>query len=358
MDIPIKKRLPLSSLTFVSGNESKRQEYAGLLGIPNIKTVDPNFEEPQSLDLGNLVEAKIRRVQNLVSAPFFVEHTGLFISGWNDFPGGLSSELMKRVGAAGLCRMLSAYSDAERTARAQVAIGYYHPEHHIRIFRGEVTGRIALTPRGEQGFGWDSIFIPEEGDGRTYGQMYPAEKNRTSMRRRAIEAFRPFLKEHFEDAPVLKGIDQASGSRDEVFISYSHDDDPWFERLRTMLAPVVRNESIKLWSDRDISPGQTWQREIQAALSRAKVAVLLVSPKFLASEFIMEEELPYLLEAAEPGGTVILWVLLSQCLYQETLIGTIQAAHRPLQPLDALPPSALNATLAEIATAIAKAARA
>ncbi len=350
-------RLSWSSLTFVSGNESKRREYADLLAIPNLRSVDPSFEEPQSLDLGNLVEAKIRRVQNLVSPPFFVEHTGLFISGWNDFPGGLSSQLMNCVGAAGLCRMLSSYSEAERAARAQVAIGYYHPEHRIRIFRGEVAGHIALAPRGEGGFGWDPIFIPDEGDGRTYGQMSPAEKNRTSMRRRATEAFRQFLRQHFEDAPILKAEDEhAAGRRGEVFVSYSHDDDGWFERLRTTLAPVIRNESIKLWSDRDISPGQTWKPEIRAALARAKVAVLLVSPKFLASTFIMDEELPYLLEAA-PKGTAILWVLISECLYKETPIGEIQAAHRPLQPLDALSGSALNETLAQIARNIAAAAQ-
>ena len=74
-------KLAWTSLTFVSGNENKRREYAELLSIPNLRKMNPEFIEPQTLLLKDLVEAKIRRVQSFLTPPFFVEHTGLSISG-------------------------------------------------------------------------------------------------------------------------------------------------------------------------------------------------------------------------------------------------------------------------------------
>ena len=112
-----------------------------------------------------------------------------------------------------------------------------------------------------------------------------------------------------------------------MFISYSHVDRVWVERLRRMMAPMLREsgQMLRLWDDNLIKPGAKWRDEIERALAQAEVALLLVSDHFLASEFVMGEEVPKLLAAAKAEGVPILWVSLSPCLVEHTPIHEYQA---------------------------------
>ena len=96
--------------------------------------------------------------------------------------------------------------------------------------------------------------------------------------------------------------------RRELFISYSHRDLKWLDQLRTHFKPLERNYNLERWDDSRIKPGDKWLAEIEQALARAAVALLLVSPDFVASDFIDRKEMPSLLDAAQNQGLAILWV--------------------------------------------------
>jgi hypothetical protein len=122
--------------------------------------------------------------------------------------------------------------------------------------------------------------------------------------------------------------------RKQVFISYSHRDRQWLEQLQEHLKPLEREGKVARWDDTKIDPGGKWKEEIERALTSTRVAVLLVSAAFLASDFIADNELPPLLEAAERGGAVILSVLVSPSRYKQTTnISQFQAINEPSKTL-------------------------
>jgi hypothetical protein len=145
-------------------------------------------------------------------------------------------------------------------------------------------------------------------------------------------------------------------SRNTVFVSYSHMDARWLERLRIHLAPLLRDQVLDLWDDTKILPGQDWRKEIENALARARVAVLLISANFLASDFISSEELPRLLAAAEAGGAVILPVIVSSSRFIETpALSRFQAVNPPDRPLNRLSKAAQEDVLVKVSAAVERA---
>jgi hypothetical protein len=118
-----------------------------------------------------------------------------------------------------------------------------------------------------------------------------------------------------------------------VFISYSHADKQWLERLQRHLRPLERTGAL-VWDDTRLQPGSAWREEIRKALAETKVAVLLVSADVLASEFITTNELPPLLAAAEDDGATILPVIISPCRFERTeSLSRFHAVNDPQKPL-------------------------
>jgi TIR domain len=124
-----------------------------------------------------------------------------------------------------------------------------------------------------------------------------------------------------------------------VFVSYSHKDAAWLERVQVHLKPLARDGKLDLWDDTGIKGGQRWRDEIKAALARADVAVLLISADFYASDFITKDELPPLLEAARSErGLAILGVHINYSSFdRDRVLSEYQTINTPKEPIEDLP---------------------
>ena len=141
-----------------------------------------------------------------------------------------------------------------------------------------------------------------------------------------------FLKQELAQLPqIIHENMTANAKRDTVFISYSHLDRPYLNTIKRHFKPLEKH--IEFWEDSKIVPGQKWENEIKGAMSRAKVALLLVSADFFNSEFITKKEIPPLLEAAEKDGATILFLVLKPCMLDEyPQIKQYQGVNAPSNP--------------------------
>ncbi len=119
-----------------------------------------------------------------------------------------------------------------------------------------------------------------------------------------------------------------------IFVSYSHEDTNSLLRLQTFLGPLQEEGLILPWDDTLIRAGQKWNPEIEAALSAAKIGILLVSQGFINSKFIYKEELPRLLKAAREERITLYSIILSECdLEAVKEIKQYQMVNSPDEPL-------------------------
>jgi XTP/dITP diphosphohydrolase len=177
---------------FVTTNEHKRREVERILGV-ELERAAPDVPEVQTLDFAEVATHKARLAYDALGGPprpILVEDSGLVIGAWNGLPGALTKWFLSSVGYQGLLRMLC---EEDRGARAVCAVAVADGEGEVRVFHGEVRGEISPEPRGEGGFGWDPIFVPE-GSELTYAQMGDA-KNDDSHRARAFRQVRKWLEE-------------------------------------------------------------------------------------------------------------------------------------------------------------------
>lgn len=138
------------------------------------------------------------------------------------------------------------------------------------------------------------------------------------------------------DLDELKG-EGADVARTRVFISYSRKDARWLERVQTHLRPLTRENNVDVWADTKIGAGKLWKQKLDNALESARVAVLLVSANFYASDFIAKHELPPLLAAAESGKVSIIPIILSPCPYQDDeKLSRFQSVNDPARPVAGL----------------------
>jgi hypothetical protein len=126
-----------------------------------------------------------------------------------------------------------------------------------------------------------------------------------------------------------------TGDAPKIFVSYSHSDIKALEQLQTHIKPLARDGSLDLWDDTRIRAADVWRSEIDGAMASAAAAILLVSAKSLASDFIHQHELPPIFAAWEERRIKVYWVLLSPCNHQlYPTLERLQAVNPGLTPLN------------------------
>jgi len=146
------------------------------------------------------------------------------------------------------------------------------------------------------------------------------------------------VREALADPEAFSARPSTDRTLNTVFLSYSHKDREYLERALVHLKPLERRGIIDAWADTRLQAGDKWRTEIEAALTRARAAVLLVSADFLASDFIVDNELPPLLEQAEKRGTKIIPLVLRPCRFaRDESLRSFQALNDPARPIAQLP---------------------
>lgn len=175
------------TISFITGNKNKLAEVQRILG--DVEALDIDLDEIQSLDAHEVIKHKLKEAFEHHQGPFIVEDTSLYIKELNGLPGPLIKWFLKTVGNDGLAKIANTVSDT--TTEVRTIIGYAQDPDNIHFFEGVTQGKI-VEPRGETGFGWDPIFMPDGYD-TTFAEMTNEEKDKFSMRKVALEKLREHL---------------------------------------------------------------------------------------------------------------------------------------------------------------------
>ena len=197
--------VPRARLVLATRNPGKVREIAAIydhLGIAWQSLGDfPEIGElaEAGLTYAENAAAKARTVSVASRLPALADDSGVEIDALDGAPGIHSARFLGRraTDAERNIRILSLLEDVpdgRRTARYRAAVAVALPAGSVRVFEGTCEGRIARTPRGNMGFGYDPIFVPE-GEGRTMAELPADLKNRISHRARALQAAAPYVAE-------------------------------------------------------------------------------------------------------------------------------------------------------------------
>jgi inosine triphosphate pyrophosphatase len=184
-------------ITFVTGNKKKLEEVQRILfdddsnhasfTLTNAKL---DLKELQG-DPVEIAKEKCEAAAKAIGGAVITEDTSLCFMALQELPGPYIKWFLEKCGHDGLNKMISAYED--KSAYAQTVVAYSEgPGKEVHVFDGRTMGNI-VPARGTLDFGWDPIFEPDEGGGKTYAEMNKDEKDSISHRSRAFSKLKTFL---------------------------------------------------------------------------------------------------------------------------------------------------------------------
>lgn len=177
----------MNKIYFATGNKGKVDEAREILGR-KVEILDIDLDEIQSMDLEKVVEHKVLQAYEKINLPVFVDDVSIEIDVWRKFPGPFIKHL-QNLGNDLILYMMRNEENRKVNVIDTVA---YHDGEKVHFFRGEVSGQLVDRERGDKGWGFDPLFIPD-GQSQTFGEMTPSKKNTISHRRRALEKLKKHL---------------------------------------------------------------------------------------------------------------------------------------------------------------------
>lgn len=189
-------------LVFATNNAHKLSEIRHILGdkleVVSLAEIDCHDDIPETADTleGNAL-LKVRYVHERYALPCFADDTGLEVEALGGGPGVHTARYAypdRHDPEANTRKLLAELSGKDnRHARFRTAIAYIDEAGEEHLFEGIVEGSIAEAERGTEGFGYDPVFCPEEGGGKTFAELGVDVKNRISHRARAVAQFAKYL---------------------------------------------------------------------------------------------------------------------------------------------------------------------
>ena len=205
-------------MSYCSWSEFKRQEWSAAresielsiggksftLGqLIELDFINVSTSEPLLRDLEKMVIAKAESAYRAVKVPCLVEHAGLILQGFEDqsYPGGLTQPMWDALTPE---EFVASCSTLSKKAIARAVIGYCDGLS-IRTFVGETSGTLADAPRGSRQFYWDTIFCPDEFEGKTYAEVAEQEGGvaRKVQVSQSIKALKDFVIFRVQTEPAL-----------------------------------------------------------------------------------------------------------------------------------------------------------
>ncbi|HVZ67192.1 MAG TPA: RdgB/HAM1 family non-canonical purine NTP pyrophosphatase [Patescibacteria group bacterium] len=178
----------MDKIYLATTNKGKLKELQAIIDVP-IEPIELDIDEVQSMDLSYVALKKVEEAFKVVKKPVIVDDVGFYIEALNGFPGPFVKYFLDSLTNEGVLRLME--NEKNRKVKVAAAIGY-HDGKNAHVFIGEFIGQIVSKIRGDKGFGFDPIIIPDGYD-KTFAEMDEELKNKISHRGKALEKLKNFL---------------------------------------------------------------------------------------------------------------------------------------------------------------------
>jgi XTP/dITP diphosphohydrolase len=183
---------------FVTGNKHKFHEISSLFEKTEVNYLLEQKDLPtieiQSDTIKEVALFKLQSIKSEMDNSYFIEDAGFFIDiPLNGFPGVYSKYVLHTIGNEGVIRLIKDFDSSSAHFETIIAL-YFKPNDKIYFFEGRVEGTVSALKKGENGFGFDPIFIPNEIPYKTFGELTTNEKNQISHRAKAWNKLIEFIK--------------------------------------------------------------------------------------------------------------------------------------------------------------------